>query len=171
MNTPVLYLMVGYPGAGKTTVAQTVHELTGATHIWTDQVWRDRYDKPSFSADEKRELYDHLNAEVDTLLGEGKSVIYDTNFNYYKDRELMRTLAAKHNADTILFWVQVPKEMAQDRATKNAHLQTTRVFGDIKPSVFEKLTDHLEPPRADEHPIQIDGTKVTSEYISQKLGL
>ena len=33
MQKPTLFMMFGYPGAGKTTTAEIINELTGAEHL------------------------------------------------------------------------------------------------------------------------------------------
>lgn len=76
MKSPVLYLMLGYPGAGKTTTAKTIHELTGAVHLWADKIRNERYPHPTHSHKENIELYDYLNELTAELLATGQSVIF-----------------------------------------------------------------------------------------------
>lgn len=166
-----LYLMVGYPGAGKTTTAETIQQLTGAEHLWADAERNQRFVHPTHSQAESQELYDYLNQLTDRLLAEGKSVIYDTNFNFHKDRQKLRRIAQSHDAQTVVVWVQVPKELAQNRATEAEIKHASRVWGNMPLEDFERLSNHLQPPRADEHVIKIDGTKVTPEYIAERLHL
>jgi len=168
---PTLYLMVGYPGSGKTTTAKVIHELTGAEHIWADHERKARFGTPTHSKAESRILYDHLNAKIDDLLAEGKSVIFDTNFNFYKDREHMREIAAKNGARAVLIWVQTPREIAFERASIDVHKQETRVLGDMPRSEFDRMTSNLQPPAEDEKPVILDGTKITPEYVAEKLGV
>ncbi len=169
MSKPTLYLMVGYPGSGKTTASKTIHALTGAEHIWADHERKQMFGTPTHTHAENLKLYDHLNMVADQLLGEGKSVIYDTNFNFYKDREKLRTIAAKHNADTIVIWVMTPKDLARQRATQDAHKQTTRVLGDMPVEQFERITGNLEMPRSSEHALRIDGTHMDKAMVAHLL--
>jgi predicted kinase len=163
--------MLGYPGAGKTTTARAIHELTGAVHLWADHERRQMFETPLYSHTENLQLYEQLNAKAAQLLQAGESVIFDTNFNFYKDREKLRAVATEAGAHSLLIWVKTPKEIAKERATTNAHKQNTRVLGDMPPEQFDRMARHLQPPHEDEHYIEVDGTKVSGEYISQLLRL
>ena len=163
--------MLGYPGSGKTTTAKIIHELTGAVHLWADKVRRERFMSPTHSHTENIELYDHLNEVTAELLEAGNSVVFDTNFNFYKDREKLRKIASEHNANTILIWVRAPKDVAKERATQGAHKQHTRILGNMPEERWEKISNNLEAPHEDEKVIEVDGTKVTKEYIKGLLNL
>lgn len=161
--------MLGYPGSGKTTTARIIHELTGAVHLWADHVRRERYGKPTYGHRENLELYAHMNELTAELLAAGNSVVFDTNFNFHKDREHLRNIAKKHGAGTKLIWVSTPKDVAKARATDGAHQNDTRILGDMSPVDFERMARNLQQPKPDEHYIEVDGTKVTRDYIKKLL--
>lgn len=161
--------MLGFPGAGKTTTAKIIHELSGAVHLWADKVRRERFIHPTHSHQENLELYDHLNEVTAELLRAGNSVVFDTNFNFYKDRQHLRAIAAEHGAETKVVWVKAPGPVAKDRATMSAHTQHTRVLGDMTPEHWQRIADNLEPPRAGEDVIEVDGTKVAKDYLKALL--
>ncbi len=169
MKKPVLYLMLGYPGAGKTTTATIISELTGAVHLWADKIRSERYHNPKHSHQENLDLYNHLNGVTDGLLAEGKSVVFDTNFNFYKDRCRLREIAAKHGATTLLVWVTTPKEMAKTRATQQSGQQGTRVFGNMPESDFERISRNLEEPKPTEPALTISGTAISNTSVENLL--
>jgi len=171
MIRPKLYLFVGYPGAGKTTVSKLIKHLTGATHLWADHVRGEMFDKPSHSAGESQALYEHLNRLTAELLAADKSVIYDTNFNFKNDRQALRLIAAMHDAETILIWIATPLAIARQRAM-NTHLDTsTRVLGTMTGAEFDAIVAKLEPPTKDENPIKIDGAKLDIDSLTRHLSL
>lgn len=161
--------MLGYPGAGKTTTAKIVHDLTGAVHLWADVVRRERYGTPSYSHEENLDLYAYLNELTAELLRTGQSVIFDTNFNFYKDREHLRGIAKAHGATTKLLWVQTDKSVARQRAVEEAHKHNNRVLGHMPAQAFERMSQKLQPPHTNEKYIAVDGTKVTPAYIKSLL--
>lgn len=171
MQKPTLYLMLGYPGAGKTTTAKVIHGLTGAVHLWADQIRNERYMEPTHSHQENLALYEHLNELTAELLGTGQSVIFDTAFNFYKDRQHLREIASKHDSIVTLIWVKANRSLARERAIHPEHARHNTYPKPMESERFERISNDFEPPHDDEDYIEIDGTKVTPEYIRQKLAL
>ena len=101
----------------------------------------------------------------------GLSLVFDTNFNFYADRQKLREVAAEQSALSLVVWITTVKSIAKTRATQNAHAQGTRVLGDMSPETFERMSDSLEPPHPDERSIQLDGTKISVDYVRAALQL
>jgi predicted kinase len=163
--------MVGYPGSGKTTASRIISELTGAVHIWADQERGKMFPEVTHSHEESQKLYNTLNQRVEQLLTEGQSVIFDTNFSFYKDRQHLRDIAASTGAIVRLIWVQTDKNLARERATHITHSYQNGYTATMPIAEFERMAKNLQPPDGDEQPIILDGTKITREYVANKLGL
>lgn len=168
MKQPALYLMIGYPGAGKTTVARWVAKETGAEHLWADVERHKMFGTPTHSETESRRLYDELNRRAEALLARGKSVVFDTNFNHYRDRQLLRDVASRNGADTIIVWVATPAGTARERAV-HANIVRNGYDFTMTTEQFEAITDKLESPREDEKVIKIDGTKLDANEVMRLL--
>ncbi len=113
---PNLYLLVGYPGSGKTTLSKYISQKTNAVHLWADQERQAMFDFPSHSKKESDQLYNILDKKTSHLLANGMSVVFDTNFNYFSDRQLLREIGQKNNANNLLIWLTTPKHIAKARA-------------------------------------------------------
>jgi predicted kinase len=157
--------MVGYPGAGKTTVARWIAARTGAVHLWADVERNKLFTSPTHSETESGRLYQLLNEQTDRLLREGKSVVFDTNFNHYADRQLLRGIAERHGAESIVIWVATPAELAKQRAVHSRVVRNGYDFA-MTGEQFDAIAAKLESPRPkNEKIIKIDGTKLDAEVV------
>ncbi len=168
MAKPKLYLFVGYPGAGKTTLSRLIAGKTGAVHLWADVERHKLFGQATHSQAESLKLYDYLNDEADKLLAKGRSVVFDTNFNFRADRQKMRGIAAKHGADVLLVWIQLPIEVAKQRAVGKVDPRNGYMVAMTEPQ-FDAIIAKLEPPAEDEKAIKIDGAKFDADTASRLL--
>lgn len=167
-HAPTLFLLIGYPGAGKTTTAKVIHKLTGAKHISSDEARTKMFPHPTFSQSEHDELYRMLDQQTEAALREGKDVIYDANLNRYRHRKEKYDICERTGAKAVLLWLHFPRELAKIRAV---HESRSRLWPkeEAPHDMFERIVKVIEPPRADEPYIEVDGTKVNAEYIQRLL--
>lgn len=169
MGAPRLYLLIGYPGAGKTTVARIIHETTGAVHLWSDLERHKMFGEATHSTDESRKLYEALNRRTAALLAEGKSVVFDTNFNFSEDRRKLREIANEYGAETIIVWITIPQQLAHHRAVDRG-LKRNGYHTRMTDEDFNRIIAKLEPPSKDEKVIKIDGAKLDRQTVITLLG-
>lgn len=168
MQQPTLYLMFGYPGAGKTTAAKIIHEVTGATHLSSDQTRFEMFPSPDFSQTEHAKLYEALDSQTELLLTQGKSVVYDANLNRLQHREDKYDICRKVNAKPVLLWVKTPLEEAKERAS---HLSRQHLWppNETADQLFDRIAGVIEEPAANEPYVALNGTKLDAEHIKQEL--
>ena len=167
-----LFLMMGLPGAGKTTAAKMIEELTGAVRLSSDEARLMLWPEPDFSEEEHQALDEYLNDRTTELLEAGKSVVYDANLNRYVHRKEKYALAAQLKATPLLCWVQTPRELAKHRRIDEAshhHLVTPQ--DPDAGAMFERIARIVEEPTKEEPFVVLDGTKITPEYITKQLNL
>ncbi len=163
-----LYIFIGYPGSGKTTIAKIIADETGAKHIWADVERHKIFKNPSHSTDESHNLYKQLNEATNYLLSQNKSVVFDTNFNHYADRIKLKKIADKNKAQTVIIWVNTPKKVAKYRSVL-AKISRNLYKMHMSEKQFEDIISKLEPPKKDELVIKIDGTDATKTHILRSL--
>lgn len=165
-----LYMMIGYPGAGKTTTANVLHQLTGATHLSSDALRAVLFPEPTFSQEEHDQLYRYLDSTAEALLQAGQDVIYDANLNRFEHRQAKYEICQRTGARAVLLWLVTPRDMAKERA---AHVSRQHLWPpqETPEQMFERIASVFEEPGPNEACIKIDGTRVTPEYIQEQLGL
>lgn len=169
MPKPTLYLMMGYPGSGKTTAARIISQATGAVHLWSDIERHRMFGHPTHSKKESLKLYDELNRRAEDLLAEGRSVVFDTSFNFCSDRNKLRAIASGQGADTLVVWVDVDKPTARGRSVGSGERRNgyhTR----MSESHFYEIASKLEPPSEDEKFIKISGLELDEAAVLALLG-
>ena len=170
MSKLKLYLFIGAPGAGKTTTAQIIAEATGAVHLWADAERHKLFKHPSHSKEESDLLYTKLNVETEQLLKAGKSVVFDTNFNFYADRQMLAAIAERYKAQTIIVWMVTPMAIARARSV-GVHQNRNGYTMRMSDAQFDAIIHKLEPPHEDEVTVKIDGSEVDRQQVIKLLDL
>ncbi len=162
--------MVGYPGAGKTTISTLISKRTGAVHLWADAERHKMFGTPTHSQQESVQLYEHLNHRAAELLANGQSVVFDTNFNFASDREKLRDIAEQCQAETKVIWLTTPVEVAREKAVHPPKMRNGYMIG-MTEEEFDSIVSKLEPPAKDEEVIKIDRSKLDADSLLRLLGI
>lgn len=162
-------MMLGIPGAGKTSVSEYIAEITSAVHISSDQFRKHMFDNPeSISKIEHDQIYDMLDYIAIQILKSGKSVIYDANLNQYVHRLEKYEICKKIGAEPKLIWVKTSEEVARLRATEQAKLHPNhRPFGNMRPETFKRLFEQMEEPKKNETAATINGNEINKTEIEK----
>lgn len=166
-----LYLLMGLPGAGKTTAAKAIEKLTGAVRLSSDEARIMIWPEPKFTKEEHTQLYEYLDEQTAMLLEAGKSVVYDANLNRLEHRQEKYTLAVETGAEVVLLWVKTPFEIALDRRVNETAHHHLVPKNETPETLFKRVASVIEEPLSNETFIELDGTKITSKYIAEKLQL
>ncbi len=154
---PTLYMMLGYPGAGKTTIAEHIATATGAVHLNSDRFRLHLFREPKFTQEEHDLIYRALDYQAELLLASGVSVIYDANLNLYIHRKSKYDIAKRAGATAKLIWVRTDEPLAKRRAVEEADGNPRRPYGNMSPRLFNRLVRAIEVPREDEPVIELSG--------------
>jgi predicted kinase len=168
MSKPTLFMMFGYPGAGKTTAATAIQKISGAEHLSSDALRLELFPKPTYTQTEHDAVYAELDKRTEALLKQGKSVIYDANLNRYQHRLEKYEICERVGAKPILLWVQAPKDLARERAVMRGHHHLVPIDETFE-SMFDRVTSVIEEPREDEPLYAIDGAPLEESTISELL--
>jgi predicted kinase len=151
-----LFIMLGYPGSGKSYFAKRLAPEIKAVRLNGDSIRHNMF------TDEKQRWYPRNNPLVfgaldyaaQEILKAGYSVIYDASHNRRVDRTKAAKLGEPFGVTPIIIWIQTTKETAKKRReTRDQALDQP----DVPAKRFEELVANLAPPEPNEKCIVIDG--------------
>ena len=159
-----LFMMLGYPGSGKTTFARQLAETYGMVRISSDDLRPYMYKDVAAIRDTRNNplVFGALDYMTEKLLDAGQSVVYDSNWNRMNDRKSARAVAAKRGAQAILVWIKAPLETARSREQERARAGEALA---IPPERYEQLVARLQEPTSNEKVILIDGVMPFTEQL------
>lgn len=149
MAAPTLFLLIGLPGSGKTTLARTLESEHAALRLSPDE-WM----AALFGAGESGEKRWVLEAELlwsvaARVLGLGVNVILDFGCWAREERDLFRARAAKLGVRFELHVLDVPQEILWRRLeARNAALPPGTF--PVSRSELDEWRSWYEPPTPDE---------------------
>ena len=155
---PLLILLYGFPGSGKTYFARQLCEHLQAAHVYDDRMRHELFEKPRYDKRENTvvtQLMDYVTGE---FLNAGLSVIYDTNAMRLSERRLLRDLGRKLKAEPLLIWVQIDTESAFSRIAGRDRRKSDDKFAmPLDRTTFDSVISHMQNPQASEDYIVISG--------------
>lgn len=95
--------------------------------------------------------------------------MFDTNFNYRRDRDHMRTIANRAGAQVQIIRLTTDRQLAKQRATHENHADKNGMHHVMSDETFERIAGHYEPLDNDEPAIDIDGTNIDESELLAKL--
>ncbi|PLS81486.1 hypothetical protein CYG49_01895, partial [Candidatus Saccharibacteria bacterium] len=117
-NKPLVILVVGLPGAGKSFFAKRFSETFGAPVVSYDRI---RFEiNPEFEMSVEKEGAVHRLAryQIEELLKTKRSIIIDGGANTRADRLTLTQLAKKAQYNSLVIWVQTDVATCQQRALR-----------------------------------------------------
>jgi predicted kinase len=155
---PILFYTVGYPGAGKTTLAAALAAWLNVDHVRGDKIGLELFRFPTFSPQEKAMVYQEMGRRAGDALRAGKHVLYDASVNTRAQREHIAALASQQGGVAIGLWVHVPTELAKKRAARARDAGLGQpVARVIPPRIFDQIIAGFEAPERHEPILLIPG--------------
>lgn len=163
---PLLIMLYGFPGAGKTYFARQLCEHLQAAHIQGDRIRGELFEKPQYDKEENQvvsQLMDYMTGE---FLTAGISVVYDTNALRLGQRRALRDLARKSRAQTLLIWFQIDHESAMARTSKRDRRRSDDKFAmPMDKTVFDRIVAGMQNPQNEDY-IVISGKHTFNTQLS-----
>ena len=167
MNKPYLFLMLEFPGSGKSYFAERLAREMSALHLNSDAMRlaifgsRDETDR-IYHSDYRPVLntytFGAMNCATKSALNNGISVVYDANNNSIRERADTLGVLENDNIFPVVVWVSVAKEIAVERVMSRRETNVQRKLSEEDARTYiDKIDNDIEAPDESENIIRIDG--------------
>jgi predicted kinase len=162
---PVLLLLCGLPGTGKSFLARRLAEALPFVIIESDIIRKILFPQPRYTAQESRWVHRTCHALMAKLLKRGVRVIYDaTNLIEYH-RELVYRIAERAGARLVVVKAVASEEVARERL--RARQKGATEVSDADWKIYRRMASRQEPIR---HPhLAIDTSEELEEAVTKVL--
>lgn len=138
--SPLLIVLIGLPGSGKTTLARWLGSHAEVAVVSRDVIRGAMFPRCSYTVEEKRAAYEAMKAAVALTLRQGKTACTDgITFASQEDRDDMTQIAASAGTPVLWVWCDVPIDVARQRV---AH-DTVTVFADRSPALVSEVASRF----------------------------
>ncbi len=160
---PILVLLYGMPGSGKTFFARQLCEQMQAAHLEADRIRSELFQNPNYGKEENHVVASIMTYMAEEFLRGGVSVVFDLNSARTAHRRLLRNIAARCKAATILVWLQIDPDTAFRRSVSRDRRKTDDHYAqDMTPEIFRTALASMQNPDAGEPFLVISGKHVFS---------
>jgi len=170
---PVLILLYGYPGSGKTYFSRQLIDEVNIANLQADRIRSEMFDRPSHSQAEDAVVQRIMNYLTEELLSAGVSVIYDMNALRYSQRRILKEIAVRSKAVEVIVWFQIDVESSFTRVATRDRRQTDSKYAmSLDRTTFESILQYMQNPTEKEDYIVVSGKqyfKTQFATLSKKL--
>jgi predicted kinase len=166
-SQPFLLLLYGFPGAGKTYFARQFTETIQAAHLEQDRIRYELFAQPKYTKQENSALNRIMEFMTSEFLGAGISVVMDMNAMRVSQRRILKDMANRANAKTIVVWFQVDADTAFMRNQKRDRRKADDRFAvgyDV--DAFRQLAAYMQHPEPTESFVVISGKHTFANQMS-----
>ncbi|CAM3958790.1 AAA family ATPase [Deinococcus marmoris] len=165
---PLLVLVTGVPGSGKTTLAAALREKLGFVLLSRDdfqvRLWNLWQDQPDLLPEVPRAHWAAYYATVDALLNAGLSVVVEGSVHSRRGADEIGALLPK--ADAVVIHCAVPKAVSHERFRSRAGVGRRSHPAYTDADNFRQMEENPSRWAHFEQPVQLDIPSMTVDTAS-----
>lgn len=157
-SRPLVLLIVGVPGAGKSHFARQFASIFHTPRVSYDKIQSILFTEPSFSKEEELLIANIMNSQIQELYKTQKTFLVDGAVNSRAARMEIERTARKHDYGTLTIWIQTDHESSQYRVTsRNKRRDGDKYNVRMTEEQFKKHAQRINPPALREQFAVISG--------------
>jgi aminoglycoside phosphotransferase family enzyme/predicted kinase len=173
LGPPVLLIVGGLMGTGKSTLAAKLAETLGVESISTDLVRHSMfgpskvpagYGEGHYKPDMRSRVYDELLRQAGERLEDRQSVVLDGTFLTDGLRTRAYDVGYRRGAETLHVQCTCPRQIAYTRIQQR--IDTGQSESEARTELYDLQSRDYQPPLADDPSITIDTTQQISQQVS-----
>lgn len=144
--SPVLIMLSGLPGTGKSHLARRLAEILPFVIIESDKVRKMLFPQPRYTAEESYWVHRTCRTLMAKLLAKGVRVIYDATNLHERHREFVYRLARTEKVKLIIVKTVAPEKVALERlGTRHGEGTDQHDMSDADLRVHQRMARRAEP--------------------------
>lgn len=171
LSSPMVIMVVGLPGAGKSFFARQFAATFGAPLVSEDKIRHMLFANHTYSRDESAMIAQVSDMITDELFVAGKTFVLDGGYNTKVARDEMAKTAAKNGFRTLTIWVQTDVPTCKRRALGRSEKRDGDEYKQsLTPELFDTFAKKFTQPVIDKNTVVISGkhTYATQARIALK---
>ena len=149
---PVMIMLYGIPGSGKTHFADELAQTMGAAHVQGDRIRSELFEKPAYDKQENEVVTRLMEYMAEEFLKSGVNVIFDMNAGRLVQRRALRDIARRTKGQTMLVWLQIDPESALLRISKRDRRRLDDKFArPYTKAEFKLAIGDMQPPKNEDY--------------------
>lgn len=150
-SKPVLILLYGFPGSGKTYFARQFCESVQSAHLEQDRIRNELFEQPRFTKQENSALGRITEYMTGEFLKAGISVVLDMNAMRISQRRILKEVARNAKAEVLTIWFQVDPDTAFIRNQKRDRRKLDdRYAVGYNVEAFKQIASYMQHPEPTE---------------------
>lgn len=159
----MLIIVCGLPGSGKSSLSKDLAKLYLAVHLNSDKIRKKLFPEPTYSEEEKKQVYVEMARQAGEILGRGNSVIADATFSKNEYRRVFEAEAAKVGARVFTIKCMMHEDEIKKRLGRRK--ASGKSPSDADYEIYMKLKESFEPLAGSY--LEIDYMKPKKEVLAK----